>query len=111
MKDQRSRNGGPMPVPIAVRFGIFLGTEIGKVGALRQGVPQIQHRGIKESSIFRETKMFCRASAREGVHDPNGRGSRTARVPENFLGQTRRYQGQHGQKNVAPSGGRGEIVD
>ena len=68
MEDQRSRNGGSMPVQIAVKSSICwtTGHADRQTGALRQGVPQIPHRGITESATFRETKMSCGTSTREG---------------------------------------------
>ena len=52
-------------------------TQIGKLGALRQGVPQIPHRGVTESAIFRETKMSCGTSTREVVMTPSGKAPET----------------------------------
>ena len=60
-----------------------LDTQIGKLGALRQGV-QIHHRGITESATFRETKMSCGTSTRRtGVMTPSGN------APEPRMHQTR----------------------
>ena len=90
-------NVGSMPVQIAVRFGIFWTTGYGdrqtqgtQTGSARDP-PQRHHRICN----LQGDQDVLQGVHKEGGHDPNGRGSRTAHALEKFLGHTRRYQGQH----------------